>query len=106
MEGTEAPAYDFAVSEWQWKSENVPSIMIRTDRWKLMTTHRTGGKNVEVLYDLKNDPTEMNNLLGLNPERLKHKETAVELRSKLVAYLRDTNSPIADGVENRVLIRN
>ena len=106
MEGTEAPAYDFAVSEWQWKNSNVPSIMIRTDRWKLMTTHRTGGKNVEVLYDLKSDPNEMNNLLGSNPERLKHKETAEELRSKLVAYLNEKNSPIADGVENRILIRN
>jgi arylsulfatase A-like enzyme len=106
MEESEAPAYDFAVSEWQWKNSSVPSIMIRTDRWKLMTTHRSGGKNVEVLYDLKNDPTEMNNLLGLNPERFKHEQTAEEMRSKLVAYLRDANSPIADGVENRELIRN
>jgi arylsulfatase A-like enzyme len=106
MEGIEAPAHDFAVSEWQWKRSDVPSIMIRTDRWKLMTTHRSGGRDVEVLYDLKNDPTEMNNLLGSNPERYKHQETAEELRTKLVAYLRDVNSPIADGVENRVLIRN
>jgi len=106
MEGTEAPAYDFAVSEWQWKNSNVPSIMIRTDWWNLMTTHRTGGRDVEVLYDLKTDPTEMNNLLGSNPDRLIHKETAEELRSKLVAYLRDVNSPIADAVENRVLIRD
>jgi len=106
MEGTEAPAYDFAVSEWQWKNENVPSIMIRTDQWKLMTTHRSGGKNVEVLYDLKNDPLEMNNLLGSNPERYQYKETAEELRSKLVAYLEEVNSPIADGVEKRILIRD
>lgn len=56
MEGSAPPKYNFAVSEWMWKSESVPSLMIRTDDWKLMTTHRTGGKNVEVLYDLKNDP--------------------------------------------------
>jgi arylsulfatase A-like enzyme len=106
MEGTKAPAYDFAVSEWQWKNGNVPSIMIRTENWKLMTTHRSGGRNVEVLYDLKNDPTEINNLLGSNPERFKYKETAEDLRSKLAAYLREKNSPIAEGVENRVLVRN
>jgi len=106
MEGSEAPKYDFAVSEWQWKNENVPSIMIRTDSWKLMTTHRSGGRNVEVLYDLENDPSELNNLLGSNPERFKYKETAEELRSKLAAYLRGQNSPIAEGVEKRVLLRN
>jgi len=105
MEGSEVPKYDFAVSEWQWKNEYVPSIMIRTDSWKLMTTHRSGGRNVEVLYDLENDPSELNNLLGSNPERFNYKETAEELRSKLAAYLRDQNSPIAEGVEHRVLVR-
>jgi arylsulfatase A-like enzyme len=106
MEGTETPQYDFAVSEWQWKNGNVPSIMIRTERWKLMTTHRKGGKNIEVLFDLKNDPHELNNLLGSNPERFNYKETAKDLRSKLVNYLKDVNSPIAEGVEQRILIRD
>lgn len=105
MEGTNAPKYDFAVSEWQWKNENVPSIMIRTERWKLMTTHRSGGRNVEVLFDLKNDPEELNNLLGSNPERFKYRETAEELRSKLTTYLKEVNSPLAEGVRKRKLIR-
>lgn len=105
MEGTETPKYDFAVSEWTWKNSNVPSIMIRTDQWKLMTTHRKGGKNVEVLFDLENDPYEMNNLLGTNPERFKYKETAEELRSKLVAYLKDVNYAQLDGIEQRFLVR-
>jgi arylsulfatase A-like enzyme len=104
-EGTAAPKYDFAVSEWQWKSENVPSIMIRTEEWKLMTTHRKDGKNIEALYDLKNDPFEMNNLLGTNPERFKYKERAEIMRSKLVGYLKEVNSPLVKGIEERVLIR-
>jgi arylsulfatase A-like enzyme len=79
--------------------------MIRTEEWKLMTTHRAGGKDVEVLYDLKNDPFEMNNLLGTNPERYKYKEKAEELRSKLVGYLKNVNSPLTEGVEKRILIR-
>ena len=106
MEGTESPKYDFAVSEWDWHNENVPSVMITTDQWKLMTTHRSGGKNVEALFDLKNDPNEMNNLLGSNPERFKYKNKAEELRSKLVGYLKDVNYPLLGGIEKRVLVRN
>lgn len=106
MEGTEEPKYDFAVSEWDWKNSNVPSIMIRTNEWKLMTTHREGGKNVEVLIDLKNDPYEMNNLLGTNPERFKYKEKAEELRSKLVGYLNAVNYPLVEAIEQRILIRD
>ncbi len=105
MEGTEKPKYDFAVSEWTWLNENVPSIMIRTDDWKLMTTHRSGGKNVDVLFDLKNDPHEMNNLIGSNPERFKYKETAEELRAKLVDYLKEVNYPLVEGIEKRILVR-
>jgi arylsulfatase A-like enzyme len=105
MEGAESPKYDFAVSEWQWKNENVPSIMIRTDQWKLMTTHRKEGKNVEALFDLKNDPFEMINLLGSNPDRFKYKETTEILRAKLVGYLKDVNYPLVKGIEQRMLIR-
>jgi len=106
LEGIEPPKYDFAVSEWTWENGNVPSIMIRTDQWKLMTTHRNGGRNIEALFDLKNDPYEMNNLLGTNPERFKYKEITEELRSKLVGYLKDVNYPLVKGVEQRILIRN
>ncbi len=105
MEGTEQPKYDFAISEWSWKNEKVPSIMIRTENWKLMTTHREGGINVEALYDLKNDPSEMNNLLGSNPERFKYKEISEEMRSKLLKYLQDVNYPLINGIKNRELIR-
>jgi arylsulfatase A-like enzyme len=100
-----APKYDFSVSEWTWKNPNVPSLMIRTKNWKLLTTHRSGGKDVEALFDLINDPNEMNNLLGSNPERFRYRETVDELRSKLIGYLKDVNSPLTEGVESRVLIR-
>jgi arylsulfatase A-like enzyme len=105
IEGGE-PRYDFAVSEWTWTDINTPSLMIRTSDWKLMTTHRSGGKDVEALFDLKNDPFEMNNLLGTNPERFKYKEIAEGLRSKLVGYLKDVDYPLVKGVEQRILIRD
>ncbi|HEX2976040.1 MAG TPA: sulfatase-like hydrolase/transferase, partial [Bacteroidales bacterium] len=104
IEGSDLP-YDFAISEWSWKNLNVPSLMIRTGDWKLMTTHREGGKNIEALYDLKNDPNEINNLLGSNPERFKYEKIAEELRSKLVKYLAMHNSPLTEGVSKRELIR-
>jgi arylsulfatase A-like enzyme len=90
-----APKYDFAVSEWNWNNQNVPSLMIRTNDWKLMTTHRKG----------KNDPHELNNLLGSNPERFKYQKIAEELRSKLTGYLKDVNSPVAEAVAMREIIR-
>jgi arylsulfatase A-like enzyme len=105
MEKNENPKYDFAISEWVWTNESVPSLMIRTEEWKLMTTHRAGGKNIEALYNLKSDPFEMTNLLGTNPERFKYKATTEELRSKLLRYLREINSPLINGVEKRILIR-
>jgi hypothetical protein len=70
-----------------------------------MTTHRNGGKNIEALFDLKNDQFELNNLLGTNPERFKYKVITEELRSKLVGYLKDVNYPLVKGVEERVLVR-
>ena len=105
MEGTQDPKYDFAVSEWITNNEKIPSIMIRTEDWKMMTTHRKGGDNVEVLYDLKNDPDELNNLLGSNPDRFKYDERVENLRSKLLTYLDDVNYPLIEGIQQRVLIR-
>jgi arylsulfatase A-like enzyme len=105
MEGTQSPKYDFAVSEWQWTNGRVPSIMIRTENWKLMTTHRGGGNNIEALYDLINDPFEMNNLLGTNPERFKYQDKSEELRSRLVGYLKEIRYPLVKGIEERTLIR-
>jgi arylsulfatase A-like enzyme len=104
MEG-EAAKYDFAISEWTWNNKNVPSLMIRTQDWKLLTTHRDGGKNVEALFDLKNDPYEMNNLIGTNPDRFKYTSITEDLKTKLVGYLKDVNSPLTKGVEKRVMIR-
>jgi arylsulfatase A-like enzyme len=103
MEGL-PPKYDFAISEWTWKNQNVPSIMIRTNGWKLMTTHRDAGKKVEALFDLKNDPYEMKNLLGSNPDRFKYREIVEELRGKLTGYLHKVNSPLESGVAKRILI--
>lgn len=76
---------DFAVSEWNWPNRDVPNLMIRTKEWKLLISKNNNQKNLDALYDLKNDPDEINNLLFT--ERAKYKETAESLKVKLVNYL-------------------
>lgn len=103
MEGREAPQYEFAISEWEWDNKQVPSIMIRTKNWKLMTTHRPGGRQVEVLFDLQKDPYEMDNLLGTGRPRKDHVKKAEELRSQLVSYLEEVRYPLSEGIEARMI---
>ncbi|MFY0626751.1 MAG: sulfatase-like hydrolase/transferase [Reichenbachiella sp.] len=99
------PKYDYAVTEWNWQNSSVPSIMIKTKKWKLMTTHRKGGADVDVLIDLENDPHELNNLLGTNPNRFKYTSTVENLREKLLAYLEDVNYPLIDGITSRQIVK-
>jgi arylsulfatase A-like enzyme len=62
------------------------SAMIRTDAWKLII--RSAGK--EELYDLKNDPQELTNLID-SPE---HADVQRELRDRLLYwYLRTSDNP-------------
>ena len=58
----------------------------------------------EVLFDLENDPHEMNNLLGSNPERAMYKDRAEELRESLLEWLKKNNSKYYNGVKARELI--
>jgi arylsulfatase A-like enzyme len=65
-----------------WRS---PIRMIRTDRWKYCRYTRYG----EELYDLSNDPAELNNLAS-KPE---HAAVKRQLSTRLDAWIRETNDP-------------
>ena len=58
---------------------------IRSGDWKLITGQRVKGKIREgkYLFNLKEDPTEMNNLAQLKPEKVR------ELESKYAKWLSD-----------------
>jgi arylsulfatase A-like enzyme len=59
----------YIVTEWTGNSTSKPTHMILKDGWKLMRPHQTKGKKVPMgLYNLNEDPHEMNNLLSQNPE--------------------------------------
>jgi arylsulfatase A-like enzyme len=90
---------DFCVS--QWRSGNGPNYMVRTRRWKFLTSYNPKSPVVDALYDLENDPHEMNNLIGKNPNRKKHIPQAEKLRARLIGWLKKTNSPHLKGVQAR-----
>ena len=78
--------------------------MIVKDGWKLMIPYTEDSKILNVLYHLNEDPHEMNNLLGNNPDRRKYKKKAEELRTNLLEWLKKNNSKHYEGVSKRKLI--
>ena len=95
------PEYDFAVSEWMWRNQLVPNLMIRTSEWKLLIAKDPDSKSIDALYNLKNDPYEMENLLVT--KRDDYLPLAEKLKAKLVNYLSRKNYSIVEGVAKRKL---
>ncbi|MCG6157143.1 sulfatase family protein [Rubinisphaera margarita] len=80
---------------------------IRTDRWKYMRyPHGDGSedRHMAELYDLKNDPKELNNLIN-EPE---HKELIAKLRSRLDELIEETGGrswetlPMDEGIKTEL----
>lgn len=94
-----AEEMDFAVSEWNWPNREMPNLMIRTKEWKLMITRYDNKKHLDALYDLKNDPYELNNLLY--SDKASNLKTAETLKAKLVTYLESVNYSFLDEVKQR-----
>jgi arylsulfatase A-like enzyme len=92
---------DFAVAEWR-EDRNVPTYMIRSGDWKLLISKIPDADSIDAMYNLKDDPHEMDNLLfeGM-PES--NAQVAAELKEKLISWLEDTNSPAVQGVRDRQL---
>ena len=67
-----------------------PTRMIRTMDWKYV--HRYSGESNE-LYDLRNDPDELNNLC----EDLNYKDTIQKLFADLETWYQEYTDPIMDG---------
>ncbi len=61
--------------------------MWRTDRWKLVRDFRN--PHLDELYDLKNDPDEVKNVIA-NPE---HEAIIAELHTKILSEMRKSNDP-------------
>lgn len=96
--GKKAPV-DFAVSEWNWPNREVPNLMIRTQEWKLLISRHNDKKHLDALYDLKNDPFELNNLLYT--DRQANKKQAELLKVRLVDYLQKVNYAYVEDIKQR-----
>ena len=77
--------------------------MVVKGDWKLFIPYTPTSMTIDALYNLKNDPYEMNNLLGNNPEKAKYQDQANELKEDLLKWLDENKSTHYDGVKERVL---
>ena len=92
---------DYRVAEWGVRGQ--PSFMVRTRDWKLLMADKPDSNAHDALFDLKNDPYEMRNLLGDPADRQAVAARAEEMKERLVAWLGRVHSPALDGVKARKL---
>ncbi len=104
IEGEASKADPFAVAEWHWPNLNPANIMIRTAEWKLMMPYDPASKSPAALFNLKDDPYEMTNLIGSNPQRSSYEQQVESLRAQLVSWCERVNHPYTDHVKNRPLL--
>jgi hypothetical protein len=101
---------NFVVTMWNqtdasknYKVSRDPAFMIRNGNWKLILSGQADNENVDMLYNLDEDPSEMNNLLGENgqsaPDEIIGK--AEHLKAMLVKYLKDADHPAAEEIHMR-----
>jgi arylsulfatase A-like enzyme len=78
--------------------------MVRTLDWKLMIADSPESKAIDALFDLRNDPYEMRNLLGLPEDRAKYRGRAEEMKERLLTWLKRVHSPALEPVKARKLV--
>ena len=104
MEGTDKEHGEYVVTEWNTKGDVTPNYMVMKDGWKLMIPFTSTSTVLNAMYNLNEDPHEMNNLLGNNPNRKEYVEQAEELRDCLLEWLKKNKSEHYAGVKERNLI--
>lgn len=104
MERTDLNHGKYVVTEWDYRGDVSPNYMIVQDGWKLIIPYSTSSKVINAMYNLHEDPHEVNNLLGKNPKRGAYEKQAEELRSSLLEWLSKNKSKHYDGVKERDLI--
>lgn len=104
IEGESSDKFDFVVTEWNYNlKDNEPNYMLVKGDWKLLIPYTPDSQVIDALYNLKDDPWEMNNLLGNNPGKAKYQDQANELKNDLLRWLEAHHSTHYDGVKERIL---
>jgi arylsulfatase A-like enzyme len=104
INGTDQTQGKFVVTEWLYNQDKQPGYMILKDGWKMFIPYSATSTVIDALYNLKDDPYEMTNLLGSNPEKKKYTPIVNELHTDLVNWLKDNKSVHYEGVRTRNLI--
>lgn len=104
IEGTDEEHGRYVVTEWDYRGDTSPNYMIVKDGWKLMVPYSETSGVLNAMYDLNNDPHEMNNLLGKNPNRQRYAPRAEELRICLLEWLEKNDSEHCEGIRKRKLV--
>ena len=102
IEGNEKTRERLAVSEWA--SQGVPGYMVCDGRWKFMYGRSVDAPSLDALYDLQNDPSELNNLIGRNPRAEQYRAEVVRMKGLLVEWLTRVKSPNLESVKARPLL--
>jgi len=92
IEGTDKDHGKYVVTEWDYRGPVSPNYMIVKDGWKLMIPYTKESTVINAMYNLNEDPHEMNNLLGKNPNRANYQAKAEELRTDLLEWLKKNKS--------------
>lgn len=103
IEGTDRNMGKFVVTEWLYNEDRQPAYMVLKDNWKMLIPYSAESEVINVLFNLKDDPSEMNNLLGNNPDRDKYEGIANELKNDLLSWLKQHKSDHYNGVKARNL---
>ena len=98
IEGRDSGKGWVAISEWN--STKVPGFMVFDGRWKYMCGRSADAPSRDALYDLENDPNEMENLIGRGQ---KYRAETKRMRGLLVDWLAQVKSPCLDDVKARPL---
>ena len=97
---------DYIVTEWLYRGDSEPNYMIIKDGWKMFIPQTPTSPVIDVLYNLKEDPHEMNNLIGNNDKQKKYLGKVNELKADLLQWLSKNISKNFDGVKERNIVKN
>jgi arylsulfatase A-like enzyme len=82
IEGRSSDYPDFGFSEWGGPNG---WLMFADSDWKYVWTRQP--EAVDCLFDLRNDPMELNNLLGANPRRADYLPQAQRVKDHMLAWM-------------------
>lgn len=87
IEGTEKVKGQYVVTEWLSSLSSKPSHMVIKEGWKLMLPDSSATELIKGLYNLNEDPLELNNLLGNNPDANMYADKVAELEYCFIEWL-------------------